>query len=95
MTASEAWPGQPASVNRMCSKTFRARHEMGSRASPLKGVVMKKGWRWAYAKIRSFHCNRWVSFYRSTRYALLNDSGPVNCKTRNSVIRLKRRAWWY
>jgi hypothetical protein len=36
-----------------------------------------------------------VSFYRSTRYALLNDSGPVNCKARNSVIRLKRRAWWY
>ncbi|MCK5532842.1 hypothetical protein [Halopseudomonas sp.] len=35
----------------------------------------KRGWRWAYAKARSYHTGKLQAAYRATRFWLTGDTG--------------------
>ncbi|WP_193073526.1 hypothetical protein [Pseudomonas sp. FME51] len=35
----------------------------------------KRGWNWAYHKVRSYHVSRFQACYRATRFWLFGDTG--------------------
>jgi len=52
--------------------------------------VSKRGWGWAYRKLRDLHCSRLSSFYRATLYAIRGDTGTFRCDLTWQKIRLHR-----
>lgn len=50
----------------------------------------KKGWLWAYRKVRGFGFSRTAAFYRATRYTVFGDSGRIESKSRWEKYRLKK-----
>ena len=35
----------------------------------------KRGWSWAYTKVRGLYCNPFIAIYRATLFALRGDTG--------------------
>lgn len=50
----------------------------------------RKGWPWAYAKIRSLHCGRFTAAFRATLYVLRGDTGRFKSRGGQILARLKR-----
>ena len=52
--------------------------------------IEKRGWRWAYAKVRSLYCSRLTAIYRATLFALRGDTGRFWSHSGMMQSRLKR-----
>ena len=50
----------------------------------------KRGWRWAYTKVRSLYCGRLTAIYRATLFALRGDTGRFWSHSGMIQSRLKR-----
>ncbi|WP_300731078.1 hypothetical protein [Pseudomonas sp.] len=50
----------------------------------------KRGWKWAYQKIRSLQCSRLCSLYRATRFAIKGDTGTFHNPVSWQKIRIRR-----
>jgi hypothetical protein len=50
----------------------------------------KRGWRWAYTKVRSLYCSRLTAIYRATLFALRGDTGRFWSHSGMMQSRLKR-----
>jgi hypothetical protein len=50
----------------------------------------RKGWVWAYKKIRRFGFSRSTAFYRASRYVLLGDTGTFKYKNGWEKFRFRR-----
>ena len=50
----------------------------------------KRGWLWAYRKIRGLQCSRFTAAYRATRYVLRNDTGTFHSTLTWQKIRIYR-----
>ena len=53
-------------------------------------AVTKRGWKWAYRKMRDLHCTRPSAFYRATLYVLRGDTGNFMCELTRKKIRISR-----
>lgn len=53
-------------------------------------AVTKRGWKWAYRKMRDLHCTRPSAFYRATLYVLRGDTGTFMCEFTRKKIRISR-----
>ena len=52
--------------------------------------TLKRGWAWAYYKMRELYCSRLTAGYRATRYALLGDTGTFYNDLTGRKIRIYR-----
>ena len=50
----------------------------------------KRGWTWAYRKMRDLHCSRSSALYRATRFWLRGDTGTFVCELTHKKIRINR-----
>jgi hypothetical protein len=50
----------------------------------------KRGWKWAYRKLRDLHCTRLSAFYRATLYVLRGNTGTFVCEVTHKKIRISR-----
>ena len=53
-------------------------------------TVTKRGWKWAYRKMRSLLCSRLTSAYRATLYAIRGDTGAFYNSRTWQKIRIRR-----
>ncbi|MBO5390607.1 MAG: hypothetical protein L0G28_04340 [Pseudomonas sp.] len=53
-------------------------------------TATKRGWKWAYRKMRDLHCTRPSAFYRATLYVLRGDTGTFMCELTRKKIRISR-----
>lgn len=52
--------------------------------------LSKRGWTWAYLKIRGLYCSRLSSIYRATLYVIRGDTGTFYCDASQRKIRIRR-----
>ena len=50
----------------------------------------RRGWTWAYRKLRGLYCSPITAGYRATRYWVLGDTGPCTSADGWQRIRLRR-----
>ncbi len=50
----------------------------------------KRGWNWAYRKIRELHCSRSIALYRATLYAIRGDTRTFISDATWRKIRIRR-----
>ena len=53
-------------------------------------TATKRGWKWAYRKMRDLHSTRPSAFYRATLYVLRGDTGTFMCELTRKKIRISR-----
>lgn len=53
-------------------------------------VTNRRGWIWAYRKMRDLHCTRTSAAYRATLYVLRGDTGIFICELTHKKIRISR-----
>ena len=53
-------------------------------------VTNRRGWKWAYRKMRDLHCTRASAVYRATLYVLRGDTGTFICELTHKKIRISR-----
>lgn len=54
------------------------------------GRLSKRGWAWAYRKIREQHCSRLSSAYRAFLFVIRGDTGRFRSEVTWQVIRIRR-----
>ena len=53
-------------------------------------ATSKRGWKWAYRKMRDLHCDRPSAFYRATLYVIRGDTGAFHNDVSWQKIRIRR-----
>lgn len=52
--------------------------------------VRKRGWTWAYRKLRGLYCSPITACYRATRFCIFGDTGACTSSDGWQRIRLRR-----
>ena len=58
--------------------------------SNVMSTASKRGWMWAYRKIRDLHCSRLTAIYRATLYAVRGDTGTFPSTLTQRKIHIRR-----